>query len=259
MDQSADQKEQGLKDLEKLQEWDDKREIHEAKYKGILRDIDGIFSQSGKTNTGFAQIADKISFGMGTFQKPKEKVSTLINTRNKQIDDSDLSNKLKLVKHRIDNVSNWIPAAERARKEQQMFRINPEGTNDSNNSDHKTVKIKSKEQKISEEIEELRKRIGIAQKTRRQRAKEAGLDPNKLRIHQLIGSPDSELQDINNSKNEQLLMQLAEDNYQEIRKIQKQEIRRIRTAETTNRSINNSFGNEFTTERSGFGGYDVLT
>ncbi|KAA6363653.1 MAG: hypothetical protein EZS28_040820, partial [Streblomastix strix] len=41
--------------------------------------------------------------------------------------------------------------------------------------------------------------------------------------------------------------------------IQKQEIRRIRTAETTNRSINNSFGNEFTTERSGFGGYDVLT
>lgn len=43
-----------------------------------------------------------------------------------------------------------------------MFRINPEGTNDSNNSDHKTVKIKSKEQKISEEIEELRKRIGIA-------------------------------------------------------------------------------------------------
>ncbi|KAA6386986.1 MAG: hypothetical protein EZS28_017485 [Streblomastix strix] len=84
MDQSADQKEQGLKDLEKLQEWDDKREIHEAKYKGILRDIDGIFSQSGKQNTGFAQIADKISFGMGTVQEQSRK--SISKSFKKQID-----------------------------------------------------------------------------------------------------------------------------------------------------------------------------
>lgn len=58
-------------DVAKIEEWELSKERREYEYKSLLKDIDGIFVQTGLLNTGLTAYADKFSLGIAhqTLQK----------------------------------------------------------------------------------------------------------------------------------------------------------------------------------------------